>query len=479
MIKYVSLACVICSACLPAVTQVLQQDSLALVSLYNATSGDDWTDNTGWLNGPVSGWYGIQLNDDRISQINLYSNNLVGTIPAGIGDLALVTRVSFHDNSLSGEIPPEIGNCAALEHLDIAANELTGTFPMELANCTKLLRIIAYQNQFSGPFPEVFLHMSNLIRWQLGDNNFSGQLPAALDTLTNLRFFTIDRNNFSGPMPSIRNLDQLSEVHIRGNALEGLIDTILGYHPNMYYFTFGDNLFTGCVSDTFFNPERLTYLHLNNSNFDCMGDFSAFADTGVLQRIWCGNNKIPFEYLEPNRGVGIFEYTPQDSMLSPETRILKSGDTTQIYSGTGGLYTFYTWYKNGEVLPGEEGSSLEIAGFQEADVGAYYCAATNDSLPELTLYRHQVHLMPEEISSTGDVAIQAINIYPNPVSESVMFEGLEGQGEIRIFDINGRLVVRGTHDLSSPFYVTALSNGMYVVRVEHASKSYGGIFVKP
>ncbi len=34
--------------------QVTEQDSLALVALYNATDGSNWADNTNWLTAPVS-----------------------------------------------------------------------------------------------------------------------------------------------------------------------------------------------------------------------------------------------------------------------------------------------------------------------------------------------------------------------------------------------------------------------------------------
>ena len=34
-------------------------DSLALVELYNSTQGNGWTTKTGWLQAPVSEWYGI------------------------------------------------------------------------------------------------------------------------------------------------------------------------------------------------------------------------------------------------------------------------------------------------------------------------------------------------------------------------------------------------------------------------------------
>jgi hypothetical protein len=37
--------------------------------------------NTEWIYLPVSTWYGIKLEDDKIVSINLSDNNLVGEIP--------------------------------------------------------------------------------------------------------------------------------------------------------------------------------------------------------------------------------------------------------------------------------------------------------------------------------------------------------------------------------------------------------------
>ncbi|MBX9806337.1 MAG: Two component regulator three Y domain protein, partial [Flavobacteriaceae bacterium] len=58
----------------------------ALIKLYNATNGANWTSK--WnLNSPVSSWYGVTLNDDKVISIQLSNNNLVGELPAEISDL--------------------------------------------------------------------------------------------------------------------------------------------------------------------------------------------------------------------------------------------------------------------------------------------------------------------------------------------------------------------------------------------------------
>ncbi|MEN8194176.1 MAG: hypothetical protein ABFS12_15235, partial [Bacteroidota bacterium] len=49
--------------------QVLEQDSLALVALYDSTGGNNWTNNENWLTGPVSTWYGIKVLENRVDVI--------------------------------------------------------------------------------------------------------------------------------------------------------------------------------------------------------------------------------------------------------------------------------------------------------------------------------------------------------------------------------------------------------------------------
>ena len=67
--------------------QLREQDSLALVALYNATNGDAWTNKTGWKTARLEQWYGIYLGNNRVIRIELYDNQLAGSIPAEIGNI--------------------------------------------------------------------------------------------------------------------------------------------------------------------------------------------------------------------------------------------------------------------------------------------------------------------------------------------------------------------------------------------------------
>ncbi len=87
-------------------TLSLQQDSLALVVLYDSTNGANWTNNTNWKTGnSLSTWYGITVTDGRVTSVNLHGNNLVGTIPSTIGNMDSLQYLNFGYNQLIGSIP--------------------------------------------------------------------------------------------------------------------------------------------------------------------------------------------------------------------------------------------------------------------------------------------------------------------------------------------------------------------------------------
>ena len=67
--------------------QVAQDDSLALVALYQATDGASWSDTTNWLTGPVAQWYGVTVTEDRVTHLDLNANGLAGEIPVELANL--------------------------------------------------------------------------------------------------------------------------------------------------------------------------------------------------------------------------------------------------------------------------------------------------------------------------------------------------------------------------------------------------------
>jgi hypothetical protein len=119
VLVFVLVIAMMCGTFITRVGAVSESDSLGLVALYNSTDGDNWADNTNWLSGPVSTWYGVTVSGDRVINLLLDFNNLVGVIPPEIGDLTQLVNLYLSANHLSGSIPSEIGNFTELTHLSL------------------------------------------------------------------------------------------------------------------------------------------------------------------------------------------------------------------------------------------------------------------------------------------------------------------------------------------------------------------------
>jgi hypothetical protein len=108
---------------------VNQQDSLALVDLYNSTNGPGWINHTNWLTpAPLSSWYGIILAGGYARIISLKGNRLAGSLPSSLGNLPKVNIMDLSFNQLTGSIPASFINFSGLM-LEFSHNQLSGAIP--------------------------------------------------------------------------------------------------------------------------------------------------------------------------------------------------------------------------------------------------------------------------------------------------------------------------------------------------------------
>ncbi len=196
------------------------QDSLALVDFYNSTNGANWKDNSNWLTAkPLNTWKGIVLDSSgRVSEINLYINNLTGKLPASIGNLTNLTTISLHINSIGGNIPPSIGRLTNLKELDLGENVFTGMIPDSLANLTKLNQLDLSINELTGSIPSWIGNFTNLQNLWLQYNYLSDSIPSSIGNLTGLQYLVLQNNQLSGPIPaSFGNLSKLKGLFLQNN----------------------------------------------------------------------------------------------------------------------------------------------------------------------------------------------------------------------------------------------------------------------
>ena len=171
-------------------------DYPALVALYNATDGDNWTEQWDLSNCDVCAWDGIGCDPltNRVDVISLNNNNLIGELPPEIGDINFLIVLDLSNNQLSGSIPSEI------EKIQPVPGFIFGLRSLSLDN-----------NQLSGPIPEAIGKLSGGESLNLSNNNLSGPIPNNLADFGNasnlIRLnINVDNNNLSGCFPS--NLDK-------------------------------------------------------------------------------------------------------------------------------------------------------------------------------------------------------------------------------------------------------------------------------
>lgn len=241
-------------------------DRAVLVALYDATDGDNWTTNTNWNSSePVYTWHGITMVGTRVTQISLYTNNLVGTIPNDLGDLIYLTSIGFNNNTLSGNIPTNLSNCINLKELSVANNQLTGNIPMEFANLSKIWIFNVYGNQLSGDFPDILASWPNLYFISIGyygsSNDFTGTID--LNNNPNLGICWLSNNNLStvkiqnGTNASVfflaKNNPNLTCVYVDDVTFSTTNWTNNIDANTTFVETYEDCVAVGAVSDTYFS----------------------------------------------------------------------------------------------------------------------------------------------------------------------------------------------------------------------------------
>ena len=95
--------------------------------------------------------------------LDLHNNQLSGSIPPELGDLANLEFLGLRENNLSGGIPAELGSLANLEGLDLDNNQLTGSIPPELGDLSDLRSLTVHRNDgLSGVLPSSLVDLVNL-----------------------------------------------------------------------------------------------------------------------------------------------------------------------------------------------------------------------------------------------------------------------------------------------------------------------------
>jgi hypothetical protein len=217
----------------------------ALVDLYTQTNGPAWTKQTGWLTGAISPcfWHGVTCEHGHVTQLDLYGNNVNGTLPASLANLTQLRQLTLNQNQLQGSIPPALGALTNLTGLSMHGNQLSGAIPPELGNLSSLIHLGMSYNQLSGAIPAELENLANLTLLDLTANRLSGTIPSELGNLSQLTYLYLAHNDLSGTVPAaLGQLSQLRELTLHNN--QGSIWIARIYYPNRRCHLWCSNLYS-------------------------------------------------------------------------------------------------------------------------------------------------------------------------------------------------------------------------------------------
>ena len=250
-------------------SQVLPQDSLALIGLFEATNGGNWIIPWDTINDPVGQWQGVAITADRVTGLNLSNNQLNGTIN-DLSALDQLASLDLSNNQLDGNVPTTLnGNLSNLLLLDLSNNQLSGTMPTQLGMLTNLITLILNNNQLVGTIPAAITNILNLQLLNLSSNKFVNEIPIDLDDLTDLVSLNLSNNLLDGTIPAeISALNELQILILNNNRLSGSIPDPLGNLDSLRTLNLSQNDLTGSIPVALAQLDSLRILDLSLNQLD-------------------------------------------------------------------------------------------------------------------------------------------------------------------------------------------------------------------
>lgn len=357
----------------------LEEDRLALIALYNATNGSNWTNKTGWLvPGNVGdnpcGWYGVSCTNGRVTSVNMYNNHLVGSIPVLIGSMTKLQVLELGYNQLTGNIPVEICNLIDLNHINFGTNNLSGVIPIQLGNLTNLRSLSLASNQFSGSIPVQIGNLNQLFFLDLSSNQLTGSIPSSLGNLTYLQSLYLRNNNLSGGIPvELENLSELGYLILSENSISGTIPSQIGALSNLRTLSLNSNRLSGAIPLQIAALPQLVYLNVSDNMLT--GTIPQLTNIPTSGYVLLGYNKFNFSGIESNVSK-LDSYSPQAKIPISNTSGVLSVDA----GGTLANSTYY-WLKNGVLVQTNAGNNS----FALTGTGTYRVVVFNSIASQLSL----------------------------------------------------------------------------------------------
>ncbi|KAL8107608.1 putative receptor-like protein kinase At3g47110 isoform X1 [Apium graveolens] len=245
-------------------------DRQALLSFKDSITADPYGVLNSWNNSiHFCRWNGVtcSLRRQRVTSLNLSSQQLAGKLSSHIGNLSFLRGVYLYDNFFHGIIPSQIGRLFRLQYLSLTNNSFQGEFPANLSHCADIRRISVFNNNLEGKLPIEFGSWTKLNLFSLGKNHFTGSIPPSVGNMSSLSTLNLNYNNLTGVIPlELAHLAKLEILFLQENTLWGTVPLPLYNISSLHSVSLISNEFEGTLPSDFGSnlPMLREYFVANN-----------------------------------------------------------------------------------------------------------------------------------------------------------------------------------------------------------------------
>lgn len=287
-------------------------DSLALIKLYDVTTGLNWD-----VNQTFDSWQGITVAANGcVIRIQLDGLITGGTIPYELGNIEHLLELDLEDCNLTGSIPSSLSYLTNLVELDLEGNNLTGTIPASLATLPNLSELVLIDNNLSGCYVPQLSPLCSVTaaNHQISNgNNFDGpwanfcanqsyecstcREQDSITLLTVMSNFNSTSIDISTPIDTWRGVElnangcvktvNWSDCCISG----GILAPEIGNLASLEFFDINENRLRGEIPSEIGNLTQLKILDLGQNNFSGMIP-SEIGNLSNLESLNLGENSL-------------------------------------------------------------------------------------------------------------------------------------------------------------------------------------------
>ena len=456
-----------------------QAEFNALMDIYTQTNGPAWFYKSGWIQSStavdVSGWTGVTVDKitGHIISLDLSHNNLNGTLPESISNLAYLKTLNLDNNNLkeqipesiiqmtglnnlilsnnnlTGGIPEDIGDMVNLMNLNISNNpQLGGEIPLSIGDLTQLQTLLLTYSGLGGSIPSELRNLHSLFHLYLTGNNLSGGIFPQINEMSSLRILQLGDNGLTGPIPpTLFQIPYLEDLSLYGNSftgglpatvpsslnlkffvayaagLSGPIPSWFSTQENLERFNIAYNNFSGNVPSGMFNQgvQKLEFRVNNNPALGGIVPSGVSKVSGIVDVSNCNFSFSSFSRELLDFKGSTFDYSPQmkvDETRSFSVRLgFKHTFIAQVDRHLYNPNSKYKWFRliNGnEVALQDEFTRYNYIYttdyVTESDFGIYYYKIIHDDFPLLTLQSNN-QTLSKNTASLGSIAVDAYDLF--------------------------------------------------------------------